>query len=58
MSKYFSQGFEYSLEEVQSAANARNMSLDDYISFAGIIVEEDPTDPPKKKEKPKQVVPS
>ena len=58
MSKYFSQSFEYSLEEVQSAANARNMGLDDYISFADITVEEDePTDPPKKKEQPKQVVP-
>ena len=51
MSKYFSQGFEYSLEEVQSAANARNMGLDDYISFAGITVEEnEPTDPPKKEQ--------
>jgi len=36
MSKYFSQGFEYSLEEVQTAANARDMGLDDYISFAAI----------------------
>ena len=51
MSKYFSQGFEYSLEEVQSAANARNMSLDDYILFADITIQEDePTDPPKKEQ--------
>ena len=51
MSKYFSQGFEYSLEEVQTAANARDMGLDDYISFAGITVEEnEPTDPPKKEQ--------
>ena len=55
MSKYFSQGFEYSLEEVQTAANARNMGLDDYISFADITVEEEePIDPPKEKDPPKQ----
>ena len=55
MSKYFSQGFEYSLEEVQTAANARDMGLDDYISFAGITVEEEePIDPPKEKDPPKQ----
>ncbi len=55
MSKYFSQGFEYSLEEVQTAADARDMGLDDYISFAGITVEEEePIDPPKEKDPPKE----
>ena len=55
MSKYFSQGFEYSLEEVQTAANARNMGLDDYISFADITIEEpEPIDPPKEKDPPKK----
>ena len=55
MSKYFSQGFEYSLEEVQTAANARNMGLNDYISFADITIEEEePIDPPKEKDPPKE----